>query len=145
MSIAQEIVIETTRSCEILSELLMSENKAIRNRNMDVVAENIKVKDKLASKIMGLLARLKEMREAVRQEGGMKQYLAQLQESFDIYQTLARKNALLLKSAHESTALFLDTVRQVVEAGRPSNATYGKDGAMAAKKQESASLVRKTI
>jgi flagellar biosynthesis/type III secretory pathway chaperone len=145
MSVAYEIVLETTKNCQILSELLTIENKAIRNREMSIIADNIKIKDKLTSKIMGLLSRLKEMRETIRKEGGLKQYLAQLQESFDAYKTLARKNALLLKSAHESTAVFLDTVRQVVEASRPKASTYGKDGAMASKKEEQASLVRKTI
>ena len=145
MSVAYEIVQETTRSCQTLVELLTIENKAIRNREMSIVADNIKIKEKLASKIMSLLARIKEMREEIRKEGSLKQYLAQLQASFDSYQQLARKNALLLKSAHESTAVFLDTVRQVVEAAMPQSNVYSKDGAYAAKKEEQASIIRKTI
>jgi hypothetical protein len=145
MNQAQELVLETAKSCDMLSELLKVENEAIRNRELDVVAENIKIKDKLSANIVGLLARIKEARKAIGETGGVKLELDQLQQSFDTYQKLARKNALLLKSAHESTAIFLDTIREIVEAHKPKSETYGKDGSMAAKQEENAAIVRKSV
>ena len=128
MSIIKEVVIETTKNCQDLTELLKAENISIRNKDIKAIEANISTKDKLASRIMGLLSKIKQLRATMPKEDGLKDFLAQLQVSFNEYQQTARKNALLLRSAHESTAIFIDTIRQAIQATAPSTATYGNNG-----------------
>lgn len=145
MSTIQELILEATKNCQLLTELLLVENEAVRAREMKVIEDNISVKDKLASRIMALLSHIKKEREVTPKDPSLAPYLATLQDAFDGYQREARKNALLLSSAHESTAVFLDTVRQVVEAAQPRAATYGSGGEMQEKRQETATIIRTTV
>ncbi len=129
MSIIKEIIIETIKSCQDLTDLLKEENISIRNKDIKAIEENIRTKDKLTSKVMALLSKIKQLRASIpKEENGLKDFLTQLQISFNEYQQTARKNALLLRSAHESTAIFIDTIRQAIQETSPSAATYSNNG-----------------
>ncbi len=124
----QELISKANSTCVELADLLNAENSALEARQVDTIEDNLKVKRKLAHRFERLMSDIRLQRDALKQSPAAKRAAQQLQQNISQYEKLARRNMLLLQSAYDARASFLNTVRDAVAAQRPQPGLYTNTG-----------------
>ena len=126
-----------------LMQLIGEENIALRQRDISLVHDRIKDKNRLAIKLEKLIQNAKQQATAPMDDQTRAMARA-LQAEMAVFRTEARKNALLLQSAHQVRADTLKVIRQTVADLKPKASTYNSTGAVSEKSQNP-NLLNKTI
>ena len=143
-NLPQNPLVEATDITAQLKVLLADENDALRTRKIDLVGEKLKDKNRLAVKLERVLKDAKLQQETLRQQTAFSQQTKALQQEMDDFQHLARKNVLLLKSAHQVRHDTLSMIRQALHDTRPQTEVYNKEGGVN-KGPNTTNLLDKTV
>ena len=119
---------ETAMICKEITSLVDAENDALTNRNIQFVEENLKDKSRLALKLEKMLKDLKSSKDSIKGDPAARDALKSIQMDMDSFQNTAKKNLLLLKTAHQTRADTLQMIRHIVDANRPQAETYNAYG-----------------
>lgn len=139
------LIDEAIAATDALKSFLVMENDFLAQRKMEEVEIGLKQKIRLARELEKRLGSLKERQEEVAGDTMAKNRLKALQEDLEIYRAEARKNALLLKAAHQTTADVLALVKQVAEAQAPKSGAYGNNGQVGNNGAKGQSFVSKAV
>ncbi|MDD9912618.1 MAG: hypothetical protein OXR68_01765 [Alphaproteobacteria bacterium] len=140
----QECMAETVAVCRQLGDLISSENKALDARDVKPVEANLKQKSRLAVKLEKLLSDMKAQKDTLKQHGDFKVMAQNIQKEMDGFQAAAKKNVLLLKTAHQTRADTLEMIRHAMDLQRPRTETYNKQGEVS-KSNAGSSLINKAV
>lgn len=137
-------LLEATQLTAQLKDLLTDENEALRTRKIDLVGEKLKDKSRLAIKLERVLKDAKEQKDTLKTQAAFSQNAKTLQMEMDTFSHLARKNVLLLKSAHQVRHDTLNVIRQALHANRPQTEVYNNTGAVQ-KGENTTNLLDRTV
>jgi hypothetical protein len=135
---------EAAALCRQLKDLVAGENDALEKRKLSMVEDNIKQKTHLTLKLESLLNRARTQRSLLQEDSAARAAARDVQAEMADFQSLARKNMLLLKAAHQTRADTLQMIRQALNEKNPRVETYNAEGKVGTKGKE-ASLVNKAV
>lgn len=138
------LVQETLNICNQLIGLLMDENESLSTKDVKAIEGNLKSKSKLVAKLEKRLSEIKAFREEIKADNSALHLLNDLQDALKEYSEHARKNLIRLQALHQSTANFLNMVRETVASQRPQSNAYNKDGRVA-NQAPSTTIINKNI
>lgn len=114
--------------CLELGDAMHEENTMLHSRKLEKLDDVLMRKKRLAAKLEKALADIKTNREVVKADSRSAATTQLLEQEMQAFQTLARKNLIMLQAAHQMRGDFLDMVRKAITEKQAINKGYTKAG-----------------
>lgn len=124
----RESLAEASIVCRQLGALVEEENESLKAHEITKIEGNLKRKNKLALKLGKLLKDVKEHKDEIRLDPAARKTVMSVQLEMDGFSRAARKNLLMLKTAHQTRSDTLQIIRQAIVATTPRTEVYNASG-----------------
>lgn len=121
-------MMEARQACRELMGVMLEENTGLINQSSHEVETRLHLKKRLALRLEKLLADIKQQKTDWRGNRDAENLALRLAEEIQVFQDIAAKNELLLKSAHRIRADVVAVIRDAIEASQPRVQTYNAYG-----------------
>jgi hypothetical protein len=123
-------IITARETCRELLALLNEENASLTKQDIKVVEARIAQKKMLTMRLEQSLENIKKNATVWKENPASKRHLVLFAEEMKLFQELARKNALLLKAAHQLRAELIIAIRDALDEAQPKAQLYTSSGNM---------------
>lgn len=139
------LILNAIDHTEKLIDVMETENVMLmKHKRGEAYDDILKQKRALAAKVERLLTDIRANKESIKKDIDAQGTLPELDVVMNTYQTTARKNLILLKAAHQTTADMLNLFKRAVDKIKPKPKTYTKEGSIV-QGASSGSLVSKDV
>lgn len=137
-------IITARETCRELLVLLNEENASLAKQDTKTVEARLQQKKMLTLRLEQNLAEVRQNAPQWKDNAASKRHMVLFAEEMKLFQDLAKKNALLLKAAHQLRADLIIAIRDALDDAQPKAQLYTANGTMSA--QDGATrLVARTI
>ena len=123
-------IMDARTTCRELLALLIEENQGITRHDINLIEQRTQHKRRLTLRLESILAELKRSGSIYKADEPSRKQVNLLAEEIAEFQTLAHKNAMMLKAAHQLRADLIIAIRDTADIGQPRAQTYGANGAL---------------
>lgn len=125
-------IISARETCRELLALLTEENTSLGKQDIKIVEARIQQKKRLTLRLEQSLEEIRRSAPAWKENASSKRHMVLFAEEMKLFQELARKNALLLKAAHQLRADLVIAIRDALDDAQPRAQLYNANGGLAA-------------